>query len=819
MLLLLGTLVGLLSPPALAQLGDLRVAAARRLPEDVFPFLVDGDSFGSALCALADLDGDHHDEFVVGVPQADRGAQNTGTLWILSLNLDGSVLNGVEIGNGLGGFGAALVANDNFGQAVSAVGDLDGDGIEELVVSEPNDDDGGRDTGAVWVLFLDAGGSVRAQQKISETAGGFDGDLNGSDHFGTAVAGVGDVDGDGLSELAVSTRSEKVFLLFLAADGTVRRTLRILEPPGGQVQDAYGASLAGPGDVDGDGVPDLLVGASNGVRQSSLVTCLLAPDGSVSSARRVTWSAGGFDGAPAEGAPLASSLAPLGDLDGDGRREFLMGTAQSGLCIFGPCPVRPGSAFVASLAADGSVAAEREIDRLELFAPVEILDGFGKAVATLGDLDGNGVSDIAVSAPFDDGGGVDRGAVWIVFLDRVAQDPLPPPPRPTPAGGRPPSSSPVVKKLSNESGGLVSVLHAYDEAGSSVAALGDLDDDGNADLALGVPWQDGAVRGAGAVRILFLRADHSVRAEAEIPAAALGAEFNYGNFGWSVAGLGDVDGDGIEDLAVGMPYLSRAWVLFLRRDGSIRSSVRISDALHTQFGLHSLGAALAPLGDLDGDGVRDLAALDAADGEGDFVSLCFLVFLNANGTVKAQAILNLTTGLGYFAAHLSAAMIGDLDGDGRSELAVGQGRDESVRVYFLNANGTVRRFEEFAGPPGPRFGSAVAPAGDVDADGIPDLLVGAPRRGHANGVSEVMLELLDATGRPRRTIPIHPATGPLRLDVLDDYGTALASFGDPDGDGHATVAITAPGAAAGPTNAGAVWVLDLPTLAPAPRLR
>ena len=83
------------------------------------------------------------------------------------------------------------------------LGDIDDDGVDDAVIGIRLDDDGGADTGAVWIAFLKPDGSVKNQQKISDTKGGFLGNLDASDNFGSAVAALGDMNGDGVEDIAV----------------------------------------------------------------------------------------------------------------------------------------------------------------------------------------------------------------------------------------------------------------------------------------------------------------------------------------------------------------------------------------------------------------------------------------------------------------------------------------------------------------------------------------------------------------------------------------------------------------------------------------
>ena len=102
-----------------------------------------------------------------------------------------------------GGFGSGLADGDQFGHGLTSIGDLDGDGVIDLAVGAWLDDQGGSNKGSVWVLFMNANGTVRSKTQIAENVGGFSGNLDNDDYFGIAVASVGDLNGDGNEELAV----------------------------------------------------------------------------------------------------------------------------------------------------------------------------------------------------------------------------------------------------------------------------------------------------------------------------------------------------------------------------------------------------------------------------------------------------------------------------------------------------------------------------------------------------------------------------------------------------------------------------------------
>jgi hypothetical protein len=135
----------------------------------------------------------------------------------------GSVLREREIARDTSGFTGALQPGDRFGSALVTLGDLDGDGVAELAVGAPGDDDGNRDRGALWILFPAQDGTVRQQRRVAGSSD-LGAALDNFDEFGSALATLGDLDGDGLRELAVGAPGDDdgaadagaVWLLFLA---------------------------------------------------------------------------------------------------------------------------------------------------------------------------------------------------------------------------------------------------------------------------------------------------------------------------------------------------------------------------------------------------------------------------------------------------------------------------------------------------------------------------------------------------------------------------------------------------------------------------
>jgi len=292
---------------------------------------------------------------------------------------DGTVDSTVEIDDDTTN-GPDLDNIDYFGHSVANIGDLDGDGVNDLAVGanrseEPNSADniagccvGGKpyvNRGAVHILFMNADGSVKSTVEIDDTTTNGP-TLSNNDRFGTSIADIGDLDGDGVDDLAVGAHFDDecgscghdnpnrgaVHILFMNTDGSVDSTVEInsstTNGPTLTNDDRVGTSVANIGDLDGDGVNDLAVGATG---------------------------------------------------------------SQSG-----KAGIYQGAVHIMFMNTDGSVDSTVEINSSTTNGPtLADSDVFGSSVANIGDLDGDGVNDLVVGAWLDDAGGEWRGAVHIMF--------------------------------------------------------------------------------------------------------------------------------------------------------------------------------------------------------------------------------------------------------------------------------------------------------------------------------------------------------------------------------------------------------------------
>ncbi len=321
------------------------------------------DRFGHAVAGGGDLDGDGTTDLVIGAP---TGTPPEGSVQARS-GRSGALL-WTRVGTEAGG---------RFGHSVDLLGDLDGDGYAEVVVGAPYADPNGPNSGRV-VILSGADGTPRHE-------------LTGEawDHFGKSVCAIGDVDGDGLEEIACGAPFADVgafntgsALVFSAASGE-----RLFAVHGGTTGDQLGSRVAAAGDVDGDGIPDLVVGIPG------------ADLAGIDSGGARAYS--GADGRPlltipgwAEGQYL-ESVAGVGDLDGDGRGDLLVGAA-------GVDGVHAQGGRIRAI----SGASGRELLVLEGRGPD---DWFGAALCGLDDVDGDSRPDFAIGAPGHDDVPSERG--------------------------------------------------------------------------------------------------------------------------------------------------------------------------------------------------------------------------------------------------------------------------------------------------------------------------------------------------------------------------------------------------------------------------
>lgn len=427
-----------------------------------------GDEAGHAISGGSDVDGDGLPDLIIGAPNDDNGGSNAGAVYVLpgragqpaprdglpnvairltgatdgdaagygvssSGDVNGDGVDDVLIGargyltdrgaaylvpgdpNGFAGFGLGNQTRltgefdgDLAGTAVAILGDQNGDGFDEIVVGAPYNDNNGSSAGAVYLVYGSSNpGSIGLGSASWELLGVPFG------HAGEVVADVGDLNGDGVADLGVgaseandSGASSGTAYVILAG-GTPATQLAsadivLFGEAGG---DLAGYALSSAGDLNGDGYDDLVVGAPNHDDPSTRAGAAYILLGPVSPGVSSLVQADSKWVGESNDYQAGSSVASAGDVNGDGTEDLVIGsfgygnTSGTAYLVLGQ-PILPS--YERLNQAQARLNAENNADRV------------GDAVSGLGDYNGDGYADFAVSAPLEDTGGGNAGAVYLI---------------------------------------------------------------------------------------------------------------------------------------------------------------------------------------------------------------------------------------------------------------------------------------------------------------------------------------------------------------------------------------------------------------------
>jgi hypothetical protein len=448
-----------------------------------------------------------------------------------------------------GGFGNRLAtvshahlvgeaAGDRSGYSVSSAGDVDGDGLDDLLVGAYYNGDGGTDAGKTY-LFLGANITTGGSFQLSAADASFVGEA-AYDRSGYSVSSAGDVDGDGLDDLLIGAVQNgdggqfagKTYLFLgasIAAGGSFNLSAADASFVGENGGNYSGRSVSSAGDVDGDGLDDLLIGAPDyggGNRGKSYL--FLAASIAASGTFSLSQADASFVGEDA-GDESGWSVSSAGDVDGDGLSDLVIGAYRAGgggkSYLFLGASIAVGGAFDLS-AADAVFVAEAAYDWA------------GFSVASAGDVDGDGLSDLLMGAPRTDSNSDSSGSTYLFLGSSIV------------SGGT------FDLRLAHAT---FRGVHYRERSGISVSSAGDVDGDGLDDIFIGADSDDLQANGPG-WGVLFLGSTVASGglfdlSEADVAFIADSQDLDDGcscdHSGRSVSSAGDVDGDGLSDLLIG----------------------------------------------------------------------------------------------------------------------------------------------------------------------------------------------------------------------------------------------------------------------------
>jgi hypothetical protein len=346
--------------------------------------------YGCSVAGVPDVDGDGRGEILIGASEeAYEGMTDAGRVYLYS-GATGQLIRAF--------FSPNVEAYGRFGTSVSGVADADGDGRGDLFVGASNEDGGAFLDGQAYLFSGATGDLLHTLVSPNDGIGG---------DFGCSVAGIEDADGDGTADLLVGAFAEHAgaikdgrAYLFSGATGELLHTF---ESPNSERGGFFGYTVAGVPDVDGDVRGDLLIGAIN------------EDYGGVIDAGRAYLYSGAagvllYAVTPPEARMFQFGFSVTGvpDTNGDGRGDFGIGAYSKGR--YRPRSVR------AYLYSGATGAINRPFESPN---PEDV--GYGRAVAGLPDVNGDGRGDGVIGATSEDGGGVLNSGVVYFYRTRGAE--------------------------------------------------------------------------------------------------------------------------------------------------------------------------------------------------------------------------------------------------------------------------------------------------------------------------------------------------------------------------------------------------------------
>ncbi|MEL6476150.1 MAG: tandem-95 repeat protein [Pseudomonadota bacterium] len=465
--------------------------------------------------------------------------------------------------------GLRLFGGTGHGQVVAAAGDVNGDGVDDVVVSAPSTSANNNfRSGQSFVVFGNAAG-LPVQIDVSELDGTDGFLLSGIDPFddtGFALAAAGDFNGDGIDDLIFGaanadqnslgnqTSEGEAYVVFGTDQGFPRELIfSDLDGTNGflitgiNVGDMTGDAVSSAGDIDGDGAADIAITAPgsdiNGTYSGQTTILFGGSDFGASFDLRDVDGTNGFVFNGPSLSLSGTSVTSISDLNGDGISDLAIGAPGSSVSP-------PGLVFVGFGDDGDGFGRAFEISDFSagsgfILSGVDAFDNVGESIADAGDFNGDGINDLLIGNPAGEPDGQetgdDRGEVFVLFGSDL---------------GFP--TALTVDDLTGATGLRITGLNPGDALGDSVDGVGDVNGDGVDDILIGASLADPLGYATGQSYLVF--GDDGGFPNG-IDLATLDGTNGYifngqtvgGIAGRSVAGAGDVNGDGVNDLIIGAP--------------------------------------------------------------------------------------------------------------------------------------------------------------------------------------------------------------------------------------------------------------------------
>ncbi|MEF8756324.1 MAG: FG-GAP-like repeat-containing protein [Accumulibacter sp.] len=383
-----------------------------------------GDQSGYSVAGAGDVNGDGLADFIVGAPESDPAAgSDAGRSYVVFGKLDSAPVELSAIVAGSGGFVInGRLANNHSGSSVAAAGDMNGDGLADLVLAAHGVWGAFGVVARSYVVFGKTDTAAVDLSTIAVGNGGFV--LTGrTAETPWSVASSGDVNGDGLSDLIVGTtldgffdRGWRAYIVFGGNGAALVDLSTIAGGGGGFIIDGPGdatdrISVSGAGDFNGDGLADLIVGTYAG---SISYVVFGKTGGATVNLTDLATGSGGFVIEGQHPGRSGISVAAAGDVNGDGLADVIVG--DYGSPVFSN---RAGHSYVVFGRTDSGGV---ELSTIATGAGGFVINGqcardySGQSVAGAGDINGDGLADLIVGAPYGDpAAGSFAGWSYVIF--------------------------------------------------------------------------------------------------------------------------------------------------------------------------------------------------------------------------------------------------------------------------------------------------------------------------------------------------------------------------------------------------------------------